>query len=312
MKGPVVGSRRGGADESLRTSTPMTQDHVWIDDEQIAERYVLGRLTEDEAERFEEHYLHCEACLERIEAAEGLHRGLTRVATEEVAAVQTGLAAVLARWSRSRLAPWAASLALLVVVLLPSGVLWQERGRLADELDRARSEASEVESRSRNRSARIGELEAEVERLADRADAERQRREALRRQVEILENAPREPRERPSPRPTGNTTIVTLGPERSSGAEPSVRLTLPDAAGWVVVALEVEPPEASTYRVVLESPGGDAVWRGSGLTPDALGTVNLSVPAEILTPGVWTLRLQADSDAGSSTPAGVFPLRIRR
>lgn len=287
----------------------MTQDHSWIDDEQIAERYVLGRLTEDEAERFEEHYLHCEACLERIEAAEGLHRGLARVATEEVAAVQTGVAAVLARWSRSRLAPWAASLALLVVVLLPSGMLWQERGRLAEQLDRARSEASDVEGRARNRSARIGELKAEVERLVDRAEAERERREALGRQVEALERAPRE---RPAPRPAGNTSIVTLGPERSSGAEPSVRLTLPDAAGWVVLALEVEPPEASTYRVVLESPGGDAVWRGSGLTPDALGTVNLSVPAEILTPGVWTLRLQADSDAGSPTPAGVFTLRIRR
>lgn len=280
------------------------KDHARIDDEQIAERYVLGRLPPVEAERFEEHYLHCEACLERVEAAEGLHQGLGRVAAEEAAAVRTGWAAVLARWSRSRALPWVAALGLLVVVLLPSGYLIYERGELAQQLERSRSEAAQRDGRVQEGTARIDELETEVERLSDVASAERRRREELSRDLDALETR--------EPRPVVNTPIVTLGPERSAGVEPSVRLTLPEDVAWVVLALEVEPPEASSYRVALENPADEVVWRGTGLVPDALGTVNLSVPTEILTPGVWSLRLETEPDAGSPAPAGRFAVRIRR
>lgn len=278
-------------------------EHAWIDDEQIAERYVLGRLSEAEAERFEEHYVHCSACLERVVAAEGLHEGLARVAVEDAAVVRTGLAAVLSRWSRSRALPWVVSLGLLVAVLLPSGYLMHERGRLAEMLDRSRSEAARADGRAEDRSRRIGELETELERWSTEAAAERRRRELLSREIEALEER--------APTPAVNTPIVTLGPERSVGPEPSVRLTLPERARWVVLALEVEAPEAPSYRVALENPDGKVVWRGSGLVPDALGTVNLSVPAEILRPGVWAVRLIAQPQGGSPVPAARYALRIR-
>ena len=45
-------------------------NHQIIDAENVAERYVTGRLSPGEAARFEEHYLDCPACCTRVEAAE--------------------------------------------------------------------------------------------------------------------------------------------------------------------------------------------------------------------------------------------------
>ncbi len=191
-----------------------------------------------------------------------------------------------------------------MIVLLPSGYLVHERGELVHQLEQSRTAAARNDDRIQDRTARIDELVTEVERWSEEAAAERRRREELARDLDALESR--------EPRPVVNTPIVPLGPERSAGVEPSVRLTLPEDAAWVVLALEVEPPEASSYRVALENPAGEVVWRGSGLVPDALGTVTLSVPSEILPPGVWSLRLDTEPDAASPAPAGRFAVRIRR
>ena len=55
-------------------------DHATIEEEQIAERYVMGKLPPDEATLFEEHYLSCPECLDRLELAESMERGFKRAA----------------------------------------------------------------------------------------------------------------------------------------------------------------------------------------------------------------------------------------
>lgn len=60
-------------------------EHRWIEEHRIIERYVTGRLTADEEERFEEHYLDCPECLDRLEEADALRRGLARTAAEDAA-----------------------------------------------------------------------------------------------------------------------------------------------------------------------------------------------------------------------------------
>ncbi|HSG40051.1 MAG TPA: hypothetical protein VLE27_10475, partial [Thermoanaerobaculia bacterium] len=113
MIGPdVAGISRGGV-----------MDHEYIEQNHIADRYVLGTLPADESDRFEEHYLSCQECLGRLELAETLQRGLKRAAAEDAARIaaarQVGFLAVLARLGRSRLAGLAAA-AVLVVLILPS------------------------------------------------------------------------------------------------------------------------------------------------------------------------------------------------
>lgn len=112
-------------------------DHRTIDDQQVIERYVLGRLSAAELELFEEHYVGCERCLDALEAAERLRGGLRGVAAEEAARASfvAGVGTLVARLARSR----AALVALLAVFVAPSLLLWRANHELGRELAAARA-----------------------------------------------------------------------------------------------------------------------------------------------------------------------------
>src|SRR4051812_34324247 len=58
-------------------------DHAYVDEHQVAELYLLGKLPPEEAARFEEHSMSCQECLDRLETAETLRLGLRMVAAHE-------------------------------------------------------------------------------------------------------------------------------------------------------------------------------------------------------------------------------------
>src|SRR6185369_5484070 len=100
-------------------------DHATIEDQQIVERYLKGKLSPEEAARFEEHYLSCQECLDRLDLAESMERGFKRAAGQdaaELAAVQQvrqlAVVAWLARLGRSRQMA-ALVMTVLVVAVLP-------------------------------------------------------------------------------------------------------------------------------------------------------------------------------------------------
>lgn len=279
-------------------------DHQTIDQEQIVERYLLGRLSLEEAEAFEEHSLACDACLDRLEAAEGLRAGLIAVAAEDVARATAlaGMAAWLHRWTRSRAAPWLLA-AVFLVTLLPSGYLAWQQGELRDDLARAERESETAAREQDRRSAEFELLEGRLS--AARERLEREQGERQRERLERDELADRLQGVREAPRL--NVPILSLGPERSLGGEPPV-LALPED-GWAVLALEPSRLNASSYEVRLVDATGREVWRGSGLRLDPVGTVTLTLPGTLLRPGRWALEL---TEAGSGAEAGRFPVTVRR
>jgi len=121
--------------------TPMDHDH--IEEHQVVDRYLMNQLSDEEAARFEEHYLGCQQCLDQLELAESLQRGLKRAvvegATAVVAAHQLGILAWIARMPRAARAGLV--VALLAVVLGPVAYLtrelrhtsWQLRDALAPQ-----------------------------------------------------------------------------------------------------------------------------------------------------------------------------------
>ncbi len=123
-------------------------DHHDIEEQQVAERYLMGKLSAEETAGFEEHYLTCQECLDRLELAERFDRALKGVAAEDAArstvAARVGILAALARLSRSRQASVVLA-AVLVLVILPIGLLVRQIGRLDRELDRTRATLSGVQ-----------------------------------------------------------------------------------------------------------------------------------------------------------------------
>ncbi|MCP4661516.1 MAG: hypothetical protein GY856_39445 [bacterium] len=96
-------------------------NHHDIDQSQVVDRYLMGKLPPDETAAFEEHYLHCQECLDQLELTEKLWRGLKREAARDaeraLASRQLGILAWLARHSRRR------QLSLVIAVLLVMAVL---------------------------------------------------------------------------------------------------------------------------------------------------------------------------------------------
>lgn len=281
-------------------------DHAEIDAGQVAERYLAGKLPPEEAAKFEEHSLSCAECLDRLEAAEALGRSLRAVAAEEVAA-RVVQATWLARTARSRWAPWALGL-LFIAALLPSFYWARERERLNAELAALRStgEVGRPHPPEPSLPTNLEEMAALRERLAaaERStEGERQERERLARELAQAQG------------PRTHVTVVSLSPERSApapGAAPATRLTITAATEWIVLSLELAAAEHPSYRATLLGPSGTEIWNGSGLAPDAEGTLHLALPARLLPNGDVLLRIEGSSTEAGPVPVASFSLRVAR
>ncbi|HKI01237.1 MAG TPA: zf-HC2 domain-containing protein [Thermoanaerobaculia bacterium] len=286
-------------------------DHDYIETNDIADRYLLGRLTPEEADRFEEHYLSCQECLGRLDRAERFQRGLKRAAAEDAARMaavrQAGFFAVLARLGRSRQAGLAMAAA-LIVLILPAMMAYREFGRLGRQLDQANEALSAREQQvvppaasvddGADRAARE-QLEAERRRLAEELERERAARGDLEKDLAQAWQ------------PQTNTPILSLSPERSGpgDGDPVHQVRLPAAPGWIVLSLELDRPEYEHYRVTLLREGGDRVWRSGGLEPNGLDSLAVSLPTNLLKPGDYLLRVEGTPDGGQPAAVAQFSFR---
>jgi hypothetical protein len=267
-------------------------DHQAIDLDNIAERYVTGRLPAEEAARFEEHYLDCPSCCARVEAAERLQRGLRRLA--EQAAVR---APSVSRSFRSPRLALAAAV-LIAVALVPA---WMERGeirRLRSDLDATR-ETLALTKAEQGPADRLATVEGELQQTRRDLAAEAAKREALAREM----TADRQPQ--------ANLPVVSLTPVRGGVGDGPVRtLNLPEKPGWV--ALWVEPGDDSfpAYRATLRTVQGTVVFQASGLALNDLGALLVTVHSTSLAPGAYRLDLEGLPSKGALVLVGRFPLRI--
>lgn len=275
-------------------------DHQAIDSGNIAERYVTGRLTPEEAAGFEEHYLDCPSCIARVEAAERLERGLRRLA-EPPAANAAGASGTPRSSRRARPPQWTAlaAAALLAVTLGPAWLAEvREARRLRTDLATARDALARAQGEKGN-AERLAAVEGELRETRQDLAAEAAQREALARELAA------------DRKPQTDLPVLALTPVRGGGAEGPVRtLERPEKPGWV--AFWVEPGDTGypAYRATLRKAGGAVVFEASRLTLNDLGALLVTVHSTSLTPGAHRLDLDGLPAAGKPVPVGRFPLRI--
>lgn len=123
-------------------------NHRHVEEHNLVERYVLGRLSEEEQASFEDHFADCRQCQEQLELAEDLAAALPRAAapatSPETRRSRTAVAAPHPRPAQVR--PWALPLAagLAAALLLPILWLGVENRRLAAEIDALRQPLAAV------------------------------------------------------------------------------------------------------------------------------------------------------------------------
>ena len=254
-------------------------DHQSIDARSITELYVTGRLAPDEAAVFEEHYLACPACCDRVEAAKRLQRGTRRLVAQTAVRVP-----VSPHWSRSpRLALAAA--ALLAVALVPAWMEHREVQRLRSDLARMT-----VETGSPDR------LKSELQQTRRDLAGEVEKRGALAREMA----ADRQPQ--------ASLPVVPLTPLR--GGAPVGTLKLPEKPVWIALWMEPGDTDFPAYRATLRNHEGAVVFAASRLTLNDLGALLVTVHSTSLAPGTYQLDLDGLPRSGAPVPVGRFPLRV--
>jgi len=280
-------------------------NHPDIEERQVIDRYVMGQLPPDEAERFEEHYLSCPQCLDQLALAESMQRGFKRAAGQDAARLavtrQLALFAWLSRLGRSRQAAvLAMALLVVAVAVLPGSLALRQLG----ERNRELTEAHQALKQERERAAAGGSrTAAEVEKL--RADLEASQRD-LTREREARAEAVEQLAETQVPQ--ANVPILSLDAVRSSPSTKGLpRLHRPPRTGWAVFTLLLdEQALADTYRVGLRNAGGKEIWTGN-LDRMEGDILNLSLPGRLLEPGVYTITVEG---AGGRAPRSRFAFHV--
>jgi hypothetical protein len=272
-------------------------DHDYIESHGLVELYHQGALPPDEEALFEEHFVDCGQCMEQLELARGLQRGLKTIAAEEAArtVVAAGLFAWLAR--RGRLAQWGLALAaLLLAAGLPA--LWlraggqSERRELTARLEAQRRAGSELERR-------LGESEVR------------------RRAAEIAAAKPPAPPPpaagslvKPLIKPLVNTPVFLLAALRGDDVKPAV-IDLAKSGDALALAVDVGGDlRFATYRATITRMEGGKVFEKAGLKPNALEALMITFPSAFFAPGEYRLRVEGVKPDGSAAEVGGYLFRV--
>lgn len=111
--------------------------------------------------------------------------------------------------------------------------------------------------------------------------------------------------------PRGDVVSAYLQPEgagtRRAGDAPP-QLPIPPEVRWVSLSLNLGDVRTdSIYRVELLSSGGERLWSASGIPRAADGTFSLLLPAKLLLPGGYRLRLASSpKEGGQATVAADY------
>jgi len=244
-------------------------DHALIEENQWPDRYVLGRLPDEERQRFEEHFITCPKCLDALEAVEGLRAGLKQLPENETKPAPKESGA-------HRLPPWLLAAAGLVVGFgLAALIFLGEVGRTRRSL--ATADAA---------SARLKQSETDLQTQLQAAKA--------------------------AAAPSGASVFMLDRTRGGPGAEPATRIALPKGSGWAVLQFDRPPvPEESGYAVRITGADGRPIADPAKLGPFAGDTLTVTVPANLLPPGDYTLSIEAVSAPEVSLTAYRFRVEPR-
>jgi anti-sigma-K factor RskA len=290
-------------------------------EEELIDDYASGALTAEQRESFEKYFLRSSERREKLafatamtERAVAWQRG-TLVSTEKPARNATSVDAAENSNSKLHVMFWKGSvpawrqwvaIAAAVVLAIAIGILWMRNRELQRQL--ITTDASyarlrqEVDAQSR--------ITAETK--ADLA-AEEQQTQAVESQVEQLQTSPTD-------KIRDTIVNVVLGIDylitSTRGGEKKVKtLDVPANARLVRLTLDVAPSSVESFKIHLRRGDANVVWRRSGLKAKTAGDrrkLNLSIPAENLTPGDYEVLVLGAPPEGDAELVGRYFLNVER
>jgi len=263
-------------------------DHPFIEEHNIPYLYLLGKLPAEEQEHFEEHFIVCPECLNRLETTESFIDSLKTIATEDIlrpqAYVQAGILAWLAQLSRKRQA-MLLSITILLLAALPAALFVEEMRHVRGELDQAKLAYADRQRQLEKELQETRQKSAEQrQRLETELERERQERERL----ADVANRPG----RLHSIATIFSLISTRGADPTQPA-PKNEIVISRSSQLIVLSPEFNPdPNIHTYRASITTDDNHPIWRGDNLQLNMKGTIELGFNARLFRPNDYLFTLE--------------------
>jgi hypothetical protein len=283
-------------------------DHHYIEGHNITDRYLQGTLSATERTRFEEHFIDCAECLDRLEMTEDFRGALRTLAADRAAAsrvyARPGRRAWLMGMPGGRQAALLAA-AFLLVVALPSVLLIVRTGQSRRQADEARLSAADWQ-RKYEESQQAGR-KAEAAMQSREQEVARQRLEIEQRERQTRVAEPLGPQALLQTAPIFD--LNTVRGLRGQSA-PATRISIPRSAQWIVLKLEIEPdPELQSYRATVFTSGERIICRASDVIA-VRGTLAVSCDSSLFRTGDYRLALEGLIRQGRHVSAGAYSFHV--
>lgn len=277
-------------------------DHKYIDDLDIVDRYLMGRLGAEETSEFEEHFVDCEHCVDRLKFTKALIEELRLVGigqTQEAEERNRGGFWVKHRKALALVAGFISLIALVGVFF----ALNQVR-RARAEADQARIASAQLERRY--------EEERKSSAIAESGNQQRERElteqlSQLKKQSEDASNLAA------SASDEINVPILAPISTRASATLPSSNiLALPAFPIRFLISLALEEETAyRDYRMTIRKSDHQLMFNRSGFKRNNLNSVSALLNSTRFKPGDYLLTLEGITAHDGSKVIGQYSFRLR-
>jgi hypothetical protein len=268
-------------------------------EDDLVDAYVHGELTGDTLQRFTAHYLSSPWGRTRVEIAEAL-RGYRREDTQADRAVTPVTPATSAA---RRAVAWWWPLAAAAVLLLVAGLLAIDNVRLRRDAATTGERLATLEQRARQLEDAVNRQQSAIAATSQELARARDALAAAAGQARMPEPASAGPRV---------LAFVLLPANRDAGETPTI--AIPANTGAVMLRLQLDGDDYSRYTVAIKDAATDRiVWRSDRLRAVSAGDRKMlpaSVPAHVLRPGAYTADVTGIPPRGPSEPLDPYPFRV--
>ncbi|MCP3963061.1 MAG: hypothetical protein GY719_34920 [bacterium] len=258
-------------------------NHQELENDLVIDRYLTGRLPPEQEARFEQHYLGCGQCLDQLEAAEGLRRGLHRAVAQDI--VEIAVAQRVGWLSRLARSPGASIVAVAAIIAVAGLPVWlfYRNSELGEDLDRARSTIAEQTSQAESRERELA-----------------REREAGQELEELLAQ---------------QSGVPTFSLKRFRGSllgdpEPAQTIILSRVERTLMLSLDLEPQAPGYYRIRLFDSSDREILRLDRLEVNPQGELVFSLVSTQLDAGDYVARVESATPGADPVPVARFSFRV--
>jgi hypothetical protein len=272
-------------------------DHSYIEEHNIVDRYLLGKLSAEERQRFEEHCENCPQCIDQLRTIDDLRTGLLIVAAEDLWQSRTKAeAGLLSRILRvGRTAQVALLVGAILLIALPTGLLILKWSNARRDLAQATQMGAELPDKYEGIGETAREPSKEMETRGRQSSEQRDRLATRHRSERGGRSYPGSGIGRATPHQPV-TPVFALGATRSSSfnlSQPVTRIELSPSYKSIILLLELGlDQDIQSYRAAISTTDGRGIWRESRLKPNSNDALALRFDSTLFKPGNYSLTLE--------------------